>query len=121
MSSSLYEIHLLIGIFCRVGDWLPTDHRAHKAWLAGVISQVDEKQKKLQDLHPVIQEFKELIETNSRIYMLVSAMFEEIPDKHPYNKDMTGEDAQVRDYEVCVLLSVTTFECALDYLFDYTN
>ena len=31
------------------------------------------------ELHPVLQEFKALIEGNTRIFMLFSSMFEEIP------------------------------------------
>ncbi len=56
----------------------------------------------------VIQEFQTLIQANARIYMLVSAMFQEIPKKHPYDKDMAGQNPQVRDYEVRVLPSCTS-------------
>jgi phosphatidylserine decarboxylase len=65
---------------------------------------VDQNPQKPEHLHPVVQEFKTLIENNTRIYMLVSAMFQEVPNKHPYNKDMSGQVAQIRDYEVRVLL-----------------
>jgi phosphatidylserine decarboxylase len=46
----------------------------------------------------VLQEFKQLIEGNSRIYLLVNSMFEQIPSKKPYSDEPTGEK-QVRDYE----------------------
>ncbi|KAL1589179.1 hypothetical protein WHR41_02339 [Cladosporium halotolerans] len=80
----------------RVGDWLPNDHRAHRAWLGRVIDHVDKNPK---ELHPVIQEFRDLIEHNTRIYLLVQSMFEQIPQKKPYNADPTGQTKQMRDYE----------------------
>ncbi|KAF2707606.1 hypothetical protein K504DRAFT_470024 [Pleomassaria siparia CBS 279.74] len=79
----------------RVGGWLPHDHRAHKDWLNGVIEDVENDTK---PLHPVIQEFKDLIEKNTRVYMLFEAMFQEVPKKKPYNNDMSGH-TQIRDYQ----------------------
>ena len=79
----------------RVGRWLPQDHRVHKDWLNGVITHVEDNPK---DLHPVLKEFKDLIETNTRIYMLFSSMFEQLPSKKPYAQDPTGQ-CQIRDYE----------------------
>lgn len=46
----------------------------------------------------MIQEFKDLIESSTRIYLLCSGMFEEIPQKRPYNDDPEGKK-QIRDYE----------------------
>lgn len=66
----------------------------HKDWLNEIIDNVDDNPK---DLHPVLKEFKELIENNSRIYLLVNAMFDEIPSKKPYSQDPSG-NKQVRDY-----------------------
>jgi phosphatidylserine decarboxylase len=73
---------------------LPSDHRVHKDWLENIIEQakVDPK-----DFHPVLKEFRELIEGNTRIYLLVNSMFEEIPKKKPYSQDPVGHK-QVRDY-----------------------
>ncbi|KAK5290588.1 hypothetical protein LTR99_011043 [Exophiala xenobiotica] len=78
----------------RVGKWLPQDHGIHKEWLQGVIDHIDENP---TDLHPVLREFQDLIEGDTRIYMLFSSMFEEVPSKKPYFKDPTG-NRQVRDY-----------------------
>lgn len=50
-----------------------------------------------QALLPVVEEFKELIENDPEIYMLFNQMFEQLPDKAPYNVDPTGAP-QVRDY-----------------------
>ncbi|KAF2107311.1 Phophatidylserine decarboxylase-domain-containing protein [Lophiotrema nucula] len=78
----------------RVGGWLPSDHRAHKDWLSGKIEQAENDPR---PLHPVIQEFQDLIESNTRIFMLFSSMFQEIPSKKPYANDPTGHK-QIHDY-----------------------
>jgi phosphatidylserine decarboxylase len=59
-----------------------------------IIEKADKDQK---ELHPVLKEFKKLIEENTRIYLLVNSMFDEIPTKKPYSNDPTGHK-QVRDY-----------------------
>jgi hypothetical protein len=51
-----------------------------------------------KDLHPVVKEFKELIEDDTRVFLLFSAMFDQVPNKRPYNNDPTGH-RQIRDYE----------------------
>ncbi|KAF2625870.1 hypothetical protein BU25DRAFT_105035 [Macroventuria anomochaeta] len=79
----------------RTGSWLPADHRHIKDWISDIIEHVDKNPK---GLHPVIKEFKELIEDNTRIYLLVNAMFEEVPSKKPYANDPAGHK-QVRDYQ----------------------
>ncbi|KAG0229754.1 hypothetical protein BGW42_001357 [Actinomortierella wolfii] len=78
----------------KFGHWMPKDHMVHRDWLGSVIKDVDDSKKAL---HPVLQEFQQLIETNPRVYMLLEAMFEEVPHKEPYNKDPTGQP-QIRDY-----------------------
>lgn len=81
---------------CRVGRWLPDDHRVDKDWLKGLVSEVDGTPDK--PLHPVLQEFKDLIEKNTRVYMLFQSMFQQIPKKKPYRDSPTGHP-QIRDYE----------------------
>ncbi|OJJ48150.1 hypothetical protein ASPZODRAFT_150443 [Penicilliopsis zonata CBS 506.65] len=73
---------------------MPEDHQTHKDWVGGVIKQVDHNPK---DLHPVLREFEQLIESNTRVYMLLESMFQEVPKKRPYSTDPTGEP-QIRDY-----------------------
>jgi len=65
----------------RTGGWLPQDHRVHKDWLHKTIAQVDSNPK---ELHPVLTEFKEMVEADWRLYMLFTAMFDEIPSKKLY-------------------------------------
>ncbi|KAF7715891.1 Uncharacterized protein PECH_005772 [Penicillium ucsense] len=79
----------------KVGGWMPPNHEDHRKWLGGVIDHVDKHEQKLQ---PVLQEFQQLIETNTRIYMLITGMFKEIPHKKPYSSDPTGTP-QIRDYK----------------------
>ncbi|KAL7624897.1 hypothetical protein AAE478_004111 [Parahypoxylon ruwenzoriense] len=80
----------------RHGAWLPADHRVQHEWLRTQVEHVDSHPKK--ELMPVLQEFKELIEGNSRIYMYFNQMWEEVPRKKPYDKDPTGTKRQIRDY-----------------------
>ena len=75
--------------------WLPEDRRAYKEWLGGVVEHVE---KNPIELHPVLEEFKTLIETNTRIYMLIQSMFEQVPNEKPYDTDLMGHK-QIRDYE----------------------
>ncbi|KAJ5707905.1 hypothetical protein N7488_007706 [Penicillium malachiteum] len=77
-----------------LGNWMPANHEAHREWLGGVINEAESSEK---GLHPVIQEFKTLIETNTRVYLLLEGMFEEVPNKKPYREDPTGHP-EIRDY-----------------------
>ena len=79
----------------RPGLWLPEDHRVHQTWLQNTVEHVDANPK---DLHPAVAELKDFIETDTRVYLLVSSMYDQIPDKHPYNKDPTGKRV-IRGYE----------------------
>ncbi|KAF9110290.1 hypothetical protein BGX27_006569 [Mortierella sp. AM989] len=78
----------------KLGQWMPKDHQDHQDWLGGVIKDVEALDK---PLHPVIQEFQQMAETNTRVYMLLESMFEEVPHKEPYNKDPMGRP-QIREY-----------------------
>ncbi|KAL3478852.1 Phophatidylserine decarboxylase-domain-containing protein [Aspergillus californicus] len=79
----------------RAGQWMPADYDSHHKWLGGVIAEVDNKTS--HELHPVLKEFQRLIETNTRVYMLISSMFAEIPRNRQYGKDPTG-CSEIRDY-----------------------
>jgi phosphatidylserine decarboxylase len=65
-------------------------------WLSKQIEHVDNHKPK--ELIPVLQEFKEFIEGNTRIYMYFNQMWTEVPRKKPYYKDPTGSKRQIRDY-----------------------
>lgn len=74
---------------------MPPDHNSHHKWVGGVIAHVDKQEK--HELHPVLKEFKQLIESNTRVYMLVASMFAEVPKNRHYCTDPTG-CPQIRDY-----------------------
>ena len=95
----------------RVGEWLPSDQTVLENWLDALIKQVDTENK---PLHPVIEEFKELIESDPEIYMLFNQMFEQVPKKPPYNKDPTGKP-QVRHYQHMLQLINTIMTQAPEY------
>lgn len=89
------------------GQWLPQDHRIQREWLSKTIKQVDGKsQQEKDDLHPTIAAFKKEVENDTRLNMLVSQMFDQIPkNKPPYDKDPAGLQPTVRDLEhFCQLL-----------------
>ncbi|PWW73985.1 hypothetical protein C7212DRAFT_365481 [Tuber magnatum] len=68
--------------------------------LQRLLDQVDRKRGLYDSNEPfvgVIQEFKELIETDPAIYMLFHQMFHQVPLKPPYDNDPTGKP-QVRNY-----------------------
>lgn len=64
--------------------------------MAKNVAHVDKKPP--QQLIPVLQEFKEFIEANTRIYMYFQRMWDEVPMKKPYYNDPTGKK-QIRDYQ----------------------
>ncbi|KAL1581980.1 hypothetical protein WHR41_09437 [Cladosporium halotolerans] len=80
----------------RAHDWMPADHRFQRDWLSSVITHVDRNPR---ELHPVLEELKDLIERDTRIFLLVQSMFEQVPGKKPYLADASTEHRQVRDYQ----------------------
>ncbi|KAH9845779.1 Phosphatidylserine decarboxylase proenzyme 3 [Teratosphaeria destructans] len=92
----------------RPGAWLPADHRIQKEWLGKQIEHADKNPK---ELVPVLQDFKDFIEMNPRIYMYFNSMFDEVPVKKPYNKDPTGHK-QIRDYHHMLQILNHTFTTA---------
>ena len=84
----------------RGAQWLPADPDVHQAWLAGLI---EEASKRSQPFHPVIEEFQQFIESDAEAYMLFQQMFEQVPNKPPYNKEPSGR-RQIRDYKMMLKL-----------------
>lgn len=70
------------------------DRASLKEWNDYILVQLDQT---AQELSPVVRELQYLIESDPSIYMLVSAMFEQIPNKDPYTNDPLGRP-QIRDY-----------------------
>jgi phosphatidylserine decarboxylase len=78
----------------RVGRWLPSEHAHLERWIDEHIKNTAIEKR---PLHPVIAEFKKLIEGDPQIFMLFSQMFAQVPHKAPYNKRPGGK-SQVKDY-----------------------
>ncbi|MCG8410586.1 MAG: phosphatidylserine decarboxylase family protein [Bacteroidales bacterium] len=84
----------------RVGKWLPTDQKTLENWISTVITLAKKGKRRF---HPVIIEFKELIENDAEIYMLFHMMFNQVPHKAPYDKTPTGKP-QIRNYEELLIV-----------------
>jgi hypothetical protein len=64
----------------RAGKWLPADQHVLEGWLAALIDHVT---KKPTPLHPVIEDFKALIEGDAQVYMLFHMMLSRFPGSGP--------------------------------------
>ena len=84
----------------RVGQWLPSDQKILNQWVKDLIRETDAD---AQPLLPVIQEFKNLIESDPELIMLFTQMFEQVPSTPPFRNDPTGKP-QIRDYQHMLLL-----------------
>ncbi|MGC1375377.1 MAG: phosphatidylserine decarboxylase family protein [Anaerolineales bacterium] len=106
----------------RVGHWLPSDQAVLENWLDKLIKESKQQRKTFEAkrekalsenaedsklyieavnsdfLHPVLLEFKELIEDDPEIFMFFNQMFTQVPKRPPYNKNPNG-DPQVKNYE----------------------
>ncbi|WP_291327997.1 phosphatidylserine decarboxylase family protein [Desulfovibrio sp. UCD-KL4C] len=79
----------------KVGKWLPSDQQVLNDWRTDLIKETDASGN--VSLLPVLQEFKDLIESDPELFMLFTEMFNQVPHKPPYDKDPTGKP-QVRNY-----------------------
>ncbi len=73
--------------------WLPADYGARGQWLQRLVDYVDNNP---QPLTPVLREFKGLIEGDSRIFMLFTKMWHEMPTRPGYNNSRVSR--QIHDY-----------------------
>jgi phosphatidylserine decarboxylase len=78
----------------RVGGWLPSDQAVLNRWMEALVKTVDANP---TALHPVLEEFKTLIETDPEIFMLFHQMFEQLPKRPKFRENPIG-DPQVRDF-----------------------
>jgi phosphatidylserine decarboxylase len=95
----------------RVGQWLPSDEAVLRSWMAAHIREVETNP---GQLHPVMAEFKTLIETDPVVYMLFHQMFEEIPRRRRFRRTPAGTP-QVRDYKHMLLLINAILTTAPEY------
>lgn len=78
----------------RIGGWMPADHRIHKKWLGDQVEHVD---KHPQQLNQTLRELEATVNASSRLRMLATSMYDEVPSKKPYDKDPAGHK-QIRDF-----------------------
>lgn len=81
---------------CRVGGWLPQDHRILRSWLDETVAAVDAKPP--QQMHASVEALQKTVEDDTRLRMLFDSMFAELPVKKPYFSDPVGHH-QVRDFK----------------------
>ncbi|MFP8967786.1 phosphatidylserine decarboxylase family protein [Pokkaliibacter sp. CJK22405] len=99
----------------QVGQWLPSDQQHLETWLQRVVAEAHKQFPPLQaevldanakesldvlfdrHLHPVLQDFKLLIESDATVFMLFNMMFAQVPHKPPYNKN-PNQRPQIRNY-----------------------
>ncbi|WP_374969260.1 phosphatidylserine decarboxylase family protein [Terrabacter sp. BE26] len=68
----------------RRAGWLPQDQDALEAWLAGHRERVESHGER--QLHPVVQEFAQLIDGDPVLRMYAERMIAEVPSGKPYSK-----------------------------------
>ena len=95
----------------RVGKWLPSDEAVLDRWMEKLVRTVDAKPRVL---HPVLEEFKALIEGDPEVYMLFHMMFEQLPNRPKFRTTPVG-DPQVRDYEHMLALINEVMTTAPEY------
>ncbi|OAA73405.1 phosphatidylserine decarboxylase family protein [Cordyceps fumosorosea ARSEF 2679] len=86
-------------------------------WVENFVRDVDARPRYAPaSFHPTVFKFKELVESRLELRMWASAMFEEVPNKIPYNRRRPGQPAPrspVRGYEHLLdLLNVVVPEVA---------
>lgn len=67
----------------RVGGWLPAEQEMLEAWLAGKAEQAAARG---APLHPVIEEFRELIDSDPIARLYLTEMIEQVPRAKPYDQ-----------------------------------
>jgi phosphatidylserine decarboxylase len=69
----------------RAAGWLPEDHEDLESWLAGHRERVEARGEQVE-LHPVLVEFQELMETDPVVRMYLNQMIAQVPSTKPYRK-----------------------------------
>ncbi|GGF31855.1 phosphatidylserine decarboxylase family protein [Subtercola lobariae] len=69
----------------RQAGWLPANQEALESWLAGHRVRVDARGENV-NLHPAIQQFKQLIESDPVVRLYMHEMVTQVPSSKPYTK-----------------------------------
>ena len=109
----------------RLGGWLPVDPRHLSKWLESNIAEAEQRN---ASLHPVVREFRDMIENDPVMNMYFTLMFEQQPRSAP--KPGSG-DVKLENYEQMlvvmnhVLTTSPTFDatvmvgCPINAILDY--
>ncbi|KAF8601105.1 hypothetical protein BDV93DRAFT_538606 [Ceratobasidium sp. AG-I] len=86
------------GFAARCADvWLSQIRRIPHLWAAKPVEEVQFRDEPAEELSPVIQDFKHLIESDPTIWMGFHQMFDQIPRRAPYDNDPVNKP-QIHDY-----------------------
>jgi phosphatidylserine decarboxylase len=69
----------------RLAGWLPEGQEDLESWLAGHQQRVEARGEQIV-LHPVIEEFRELIATDPVVRLYMNQMIAQVPSSKPYRK-----------------------------------
>jgi phosphatidylserine decarboxylase len=109
----------------RLGGWLPVDPRHLSRWLEINIAEAEQRN---ASLHPVVQDFRDMIENDPVMNMYFTLMFEQQPRSAP--KPGSG-DVKLENYEQMlvvmnhILTTAPTFDvtamvgCPINAILDY--
>jgi len=75
---------------------MPTDPSVQQEWLANIVSVAE---KEPADLHPVLCEFGQLIESDSVVNDLFTSTFKELPSKRLFSTNQAPKSPPIRDYK----------------------
>jgi phosphatidylserine decarboxylase len=81
-----------ISLTSRIGGWLPFDPHELNEWLG---TTIDEAEKKKAPYHPVIEEFRQMIESDPVMFMNFTLMFEQQP---PFPPPPKSGDVKLKNY-----------------------
>jgi phosphatidylserine decarboxylase len=111
----------------RVGRWLPRDRSALSAWLKDTIVEAEGKKK--TRLHPIVEEFRLLIESDPVLFMYFTQMFQEQPSSPP---PAGSGDIKLKNYQQMlvvidhILTTAPTFDttsmvgCPINAILDFS-
>jgi phosphatidylserine decarboxylase len=77
----------------RTSGWIPTDQKTLNLWLKDLAQEIAEKK---EPLHPVIEEFKALIEHDPEVYIHITEMISQVPEEYKQNP---AGGYQIENYE----------------------
>ncbi|KAJ1303033.1 hypothetical protein OPQ81_011234 [Rhizoctonia solani] len=79
-------------------SWTPKNPRVINQYVSRLLAKVDQDKRPVEQLHPTIVEFKNLIDTSPALRRGFTQMFEQVPTDPPYDKDPCLK-LQIRDYD----------------------